>query len=91
VKEGGTLQINDIMVKVTGVFGQNFGLFLYTSYDYAKEIMPDFQPAYNVIFAQGVDVGRLQALSHDQGFNYSTPADDNASFALVMESLNTLI
>lgn len=91
VEAGDTLRINDTTVKVTGVFEQSFGLSLYTSYDYAKEVMPDFRPVYNVIFARGADAGELKALSRKQGFEYSTLADDKTSFASVMESLNTLI
>lgn len=91
VKEGDMLRINDTMVKVTGVFEQNFGLSLYTSYDYLKEIVPDFMPVYNVIFARDADVGELKSLSREYNFDYSTLSDDKTSLASVMESLNTLI
>lgn len=88
---GGSLRIGDTQVKVTGIFGQNFGLSLYTSYDYVKEVMPGFIPAYNIIFARGADLDKLKDLSREQGFDYSTLADDKTSFASVMESLYTLI
>ncbi|MGE5614704.1 MAG: ABC transporter permease [Bacillota bacterium] len=88
---GDMLRINDAMVRVAGVFEQNFGLSLYTSYDYAREILPDFKPVYNVIFARGADIGEIRALSREQGFDYSTLEDDKTSFASVMESLSTLV
>lgn len=91
VAEGDSLMIGDTEVRVSGVFKQSFGLSLYTSYDYASEVLPDFKPFYNVIFARDTDVGELKTLSREQGFEYATQEDDKRSFASVMESLNTLI
>jgi len=91
VEAGDTLMIDDTAVKVAGVFEQGFGLSLYTGYEYAKEVIPDFPPVYNVIFARGADPGELHALSLEQGFDFSTLDDDKTSLASVMESLNTLI
>ena len=78
-------------MQVSGVFEQSYGLSLYTSYAYASQVLPDFQPVYNTIFARDASVDKLKALSQEQGFSYSTRADDKTSFASVMKSLNTLI
>jgi len=91
VEVGDSLKVNDVMVKVTGIFEQSFGLSLYTGYDYANQMLLNFKPVYNVIFARGVDIDELQVLSREHGFDYSTLADDKAGFASIMESLNTLI
>ncbi len=91
VTEGDTLMIGNTKVKVSGVIKQSYGLSLYTSYDYAIKVMADFKPVYNVLFARDSNVNELKALSREQGFEYSTQADDKRSFASVMESLNTLI
>lgn len=91
VDAGDTLKIDGTEVEVAGVSEQSFGLSLYTSYDYAAEVMPGFMPAYNVIFARDADVGELKELSRELGFEYSTLEDDKESFASVMESLDTLI
>lgn len=91
VTEGDTLMIDDTEVRISGVFEQSFGLSLYTSYDYANDILEDFQPVYNVIFARDANVDELKDLSREQDFEYSTQTDDKTSFASVMESLDTLI
>lgn len=91
VEAGDTLRINDADVTVTAVFEQNFGLSIYTGYDYVKEIIRDFVPVYNVIFARGADISELKDLSLRYSFSYSTLPDDKNSFASLMESLNTLI
>ncbi len=91
VREGDTLEIDGVDVKIAGLSAQSFGLSLYTSYAYAERVFSDFPPVYNVIFARDSDMGDLETLSRDYGFEYSTLEDDKASFASVMESLNTLI
>jgi len=91
VDAGDTLDIDGASVQVSGVFEQSYGLSLYTSYAYASQVLPDFQPVYNTIFARDASVDKLKALSQEQGFSYSTRADDKTSFASVMKSLNTLI
>ncbi|MPM46285.1 hypothetical protein SDC9_92983 [bioreactor metagenome] len=91
VAEGDSIRIADTAVRVAGVVEQSFGLSLYTGYAYAEKVLPDFRPVYNVVFARDSDVGQLKDLSREQGFEYSTQADDRTGFASVMESLNTLI
>lgn len=91
VQAGDTIRLGDTDTKVAGISAQAFGLSLYTSYDYAIRVFPDFPKAYNVIFAVDDHPGELADLSEKYRFEYSTLADDKTSFASVMKSLNTLI
>lgn len=88
---GDKLRINDTDVEITGLSEQSFGMSLYASYNYIKNMFPDLPPVYNVIFAQNRDMEELEDWSRQYGFQYSTREDDRTSLAFVMESLNVLI
>ncbi len=88
---GGTLRINDTDVKIAGLSEQSFGLALYTSYGYVKDVFPGFPSVYNVMYAKTGDLTGLADLSRQHGFEYATLEQDRAGFTSIMKSLNTLI
>ncbi|GCF95542.1 ABC transporter permease [Enterococcus florum] len=91
VRVGDTVKIDDHRVSISGIIRLGMGLSMFTSYHYAKDVLPDVPQVYNTTYMKSERLDSLETALLEDEYVFSTVKDDISSFNSLLENLQILI